>query len=163
MAEGPWLTIIGLGEDGPAGLPPASVKALAAAEIIIGAVRHIDLLGPVDAETRVWPVPFADGLPQLDALRGTRVVVLASGDPFWFGAGSVIVKRYDGSEWQAIPAPSVFSLAAARLGWPLETTGRKGISTVAEMLSRGSLCNLYKAKNRHIGNDFLATSSSLSI
>ena len=127
MAEGPWLTIIGYGEDGPAGLPPASVKALAAAEIIIGAARHIDLLGPVDAETRVWPVPFADGLPQLDALRGTRVVVLASGDPFWFGAGSVIAKRYDASEWRAIPAPSVFSLAAARLGWPLETTRCMGL------------------------------------
>lgn len=122
MVEGPWLTIIGLCEDGPAGLSPASAKALDDAEIILGAARHIDLLGPVTAETRIWPVPFADGLALLDDMRGTPVVVLASGDPFWFGAGSVIARRYDPSEWQAMPAPSVFSISAARLGWPLEGT-----------------------------------------
>lgn len=116
------MTIIGLCEDGPAGLSPTSAKALDDAEFILGAARHIDLLGPVAAETRVWPVPFADGLPLLDDLRGTPVVVLASGDPFWFGAGSVIARRYDPSEWRAIPAPSAFSISAARLGWPLEGT-----------------------------------------
>jgi precorrin-6Y C5,15-methyltransferase (decarboxylating) len=122
MAEEPWLTIVGLGEDGADGLPPASRAALAAAEVVIGPARHLGLLPGLAAERVVWPAPFADGLPLLERLRGRRVVALASGDPFWFGAGSVIARRLAPGEWRAIPAPSVFSLAAARLGWPLEET-----------------------------------------
>ncbi|WP_132540609.1 precorrin-6y C5,15-methyltransferase (decarboxylating) subunit CbiE [Rhodovulum euryhalinum] len=122
MAEDPWLTIVGVGEDGPDGLPPASRLALEAAEIVMGPPRHLALLPGITAERIEWPVPFADGLPVLRALRGRRVVVLASGDPFWFGAGSVIARHFAPGEWQALPAPSAFSLAAARLGWPLERT-----------------------------------------
>ena len=122
MAEAPWLTILGLGEDGPDGLPPASRQALERAEVVMGPARHLALLPPSAAERIEWPVPFADGLPVLTALRGRRVVALASGDPFWFGAGSVIARTLGRDEWRALPGPSTFSLAAARLGWPLETT-----------------------------------------
>ena len=88
----------------------------------MGPPRHLALLGDIAAKQVEWPVPFADGLPLLMALRGRRVVVLASGDPFWFGAGSVIAAHLAPGEWQALPAPSTFSLAAARLGWRLEET-----------------------------------------
>ncbi len=83
MAD-PWLSIIGLGEDGLNGLPPASRAALNAAEIVFGAPRHLDL-AEVGARGQAWPVPF-DIAPVL-AERGRRVAVLASGDPFWHGAG----------------------------------------------------------------------------
>ena len=122
MSDAPWLTIVGLGEDGPEGLPPASQEALAKAEIVMGAVRHLDLLPNITCETVAWPVPFADGVPVLLSHRGKRVVMLASGDPFWFGAGSVIARHLEPGEWQALPAPSTMSLAAAKLGWPLERT-----------------------------------------
>jgi len=107
-------------EDGPEGLPAASRAALEVAEIVIGAARHLDLLPGLTCETRTWPVPFADGIAQLLALRGRRVVVLASGDPFRFGAGSVLARHLESHEWRALPAPSTFALAAAHLGWPLE-------------------------------------------
>jgi precorrin-6Y C5,15-methyltransferase (decarboxylating) len=122
MAEGPWLTIVGLGEDGPDGLPPASRRALEDAEVVMGPPRHLALLPGVEAERIAWPVPFAEGLPILASLRGRRVVVLASGDPFWFGAGTVISRELPPGEWRAIPGPSTFSRAAARLGWALECT-----------------------------------------
>ncbi|TCP22813.1 precorrin-6Y C5,15-methyltransferase (decarboxylating) [Rhodovulum adriaticum] len=111
-----------MGEDGPDGLPPASRAALDAAEIVMGPPRHLALLPDLGAERVEWPAPFADGLPLLHGMRGRRVVVLASGDPFWFGAGSVIAREFDPGEWRALPGPSTFSLAAARLGWPLEVT-----------------------------------------
>jgi len=88
----------------------------------MGPPRHLALLPRVQAERIAWPVPFADGLPLLASLRGRRVVVLASGDPFWFGAGAVIARHLSPEDWRAIPGPSTFSLAAARLGWPLERT-----------------------------------------
>lgn len=53
--------------------------------------------------------------------------MLASGDPFWFGAGSVVARRLDPTEWIAHPAPSTFTLAAGRLGWPLDETECLGL------------------------------------
>lgn len=88
----------------------------------MGPARHLALLPDLTCDIEPWPVPFAEGLPRLVGLRGRRTVVLASGDPFWFGAGSVIARHLDPGEWTALPGPSVFSLAAARVGWPLETT-----------------------------------------
>ena len=122
MADGPWLTIVGLGEDGPDGLPPASRAALGAAEVVMGPPRHLALVPDAEGERIAWPVPFAEGLPVLDGLRGRRTVVLTSGDPFWFGAGRAIAARYGSGEWRALPGPSVFSLACARLGWAVEDT-----------------------------------------
>ena len=120
MADAPWMTIIGLGEDGPDGLPLASRSALEAAEVIIGPARHLGLLPDTGAERIEWPVPFADGIARLKTLAGRRVVVLASGDPFWFGAGTVIARHFDPGEWVAHPGRATFALAAARLGWALE-------------------------------------------
>src|SRR5437870_11501382 len=106
----PWLTIIGLGEDGPDGLPPAHRAALDAAEVVAGSARHLALLPQLAAERLQWPVPFADGIPRLLALRGRRVAMLASGDPFWFGAGTAVTRHLEPGEWHALPAPSTFGL-----------------------------------------------------
>ncbi|MHA6346234.1 precorrin-6y C5,15-methyltransferase (decarboxylating) subunit CbiE [Roseivivax sp. CAU 1761] len=129
MSEAPWLTIVGLGEDGPEGLAAASHEALRQAEIVMGPPRHLELLAPLGLAARrvPWPVPFAEGLARLDALRGRRVAVLASGDPFWFGAGAVLADRYGRGEWRALPAPSTFGLAAAEMGWRLEQVHCAGL------------------------------------
>jgi precorrin-6Y C5,15-methyltransferase (decarboxylating) len=116
MAD-PWLTIIGLGEDGPAGLSAASRAALAAATAVFGGPRHLALAGALD-RGQAWPVPF-DAAPVL-ARRGQPTVVLASGDPFWFGAGGSLMGQLQPGEWTSHPAPSTFQLAANRLGWRLE-------------------------------------------
>ncbi|WP_413875738.1 precorrin-6y C5,15-methyltransferase (decarboxylating) subunit CbiE [Albidovulum sp.] len=118
MAD-PWLTIIGLGEDGPAGLSEASRIALARAEVVFGGPRHLALAGVAD-RGRDWPVPFR--IDPVLAERGRNVVVLASGDPFWHGAGGSLAAHLDAGEWLCHPAPSTFSVAAARLGWRLEET-----------------------------------------
>ncbi len=113
----PWVSIIGLGEDGAAGLSDASRAALAAAEIIFGGPRHLALVAAGD-RGRDWPVPFS--IDPVLACRGRRVAVLASGDPFWHGAGGSLAAQLDRAEWRAFPAPSTFQLAAARLGWRME-------------------------------------------
>ena len=114
-----WLSIIGLGEDGLDGLTGASRAALEAAEVVFGGPRHLALVAAViGGRGQVWPVPF-DIAPVL-ALRGQRVAVLASGDPFWHGAGGTLVQALTVGEWLAFPNTSVFSHAAAHLGWRLE-------------------------------------------
>ena len=114
------MTLLGWGEGGTQGLTAASREALESAEVVFGARRHLRLLPPLNAEVIEWPVPFADGITKLLNQRGRRVVMLVSNDPFWFGAGTSLAQHLSANEWQALPAPSTFSLAAARLGWPLE-------------------------------------------
>ncbi|WP_410218415.1 precorrin-6y C5,15-methyltransferase (decarboxylating) subunit CbiE [Paracoccus sp. (in: a-proteobacteria)] len=120
----PWLTIIGITEDGVSGLGDASRHALARAQVIFGGARHL-ALARAGERGRPWPVPF-DTAPVL-ALRGQAVVVLASGDPFWFGAGGSLAAVLEPDEWHVLPAPGVLSLAAARLGWRLEDVVTLGL------------------------------------
>jgi precorrin-6Y C5,15-methyltransferase (decarboxylating) len=127
MADSPWLTIIGIGEDGMDGLSAAARAALEAAELVMGAARHLSLLPALRCEAIEWPVPFADGIPLLLARRGRRVVMLASGDPLWFGAGTSVTRHLAADEWIAHPVPSSFALAAARLGWALQDTPCLGL------------------------------------
>ncbi|WP_027583385.1 bifunctional cobalt-precorrin-7 (C(5))-methyltransferase/cobalt-precorrin-6B (C(15))-methyltransferase [Bradyrhizobium sp. Ai1a-2] len=120
----PWLTIIGIGEDGLAGLSEASRKALAEAETIFGGERHLALAGVVD-RGRPWPVPF--DMAGVLSCRGRPTAVLASGDPFWHGVGGTLAEKLEAGEWIAHSAPSTFSLAASRLGWRLEAVACLGL------------------------------------
>ncbi|WP_237154295.1 precorrin-6y C5,15-methyltransferase (decarboxylating) subunit CbiE [Oryzibacter oryziterrae] len=116
-APHPWLTLVGIGEDGLDGLSPAASRAVAQAEILFGGRRHLDLVrAPVD-KRRPWPSPLTDAFPEIEARRGRPTVVLASGDPFFHGVGSLIAGFIDPCEILAYPAPSAYALAAARLGW----------------------------------------------
>lgn len=137
--DNPWLTIVGMGEDGADGLSRAAREALDTATLIMGAARHLSLLPALNAELRPWPVPFEDGIAPLMALRGRPVVMLASGDPFWFGAGATITRHLRPGEWTVHPAPSTFTLAASRLGWPLQETECHGLHAAPLARLRPSL------------------------
>jgi precorrin-6B C5,15-methyltransferase / cobalt-precorrin-6B C5,C15-methyltransferase len=112
-----WLTIVGLGEDGADGLSPAALRALAQAELVVGGQRHLALVDTGAAETLAWPSPIEQAYPAILARHRHPVVVLASGDPFFHGIGSVLAGLVDPAEIACFPAPSAYALAAARLGW----------------------------------------------
>ena len=117
----PWLTIIGIGEDGLYGLSPAARAALANAEMVFGGARHLELAGPaIHGEQIAWTTPFSNSIEAVLAARGRKVCVLASGDPFNHGVGATLSRHIDPAQMHVIPHPSAFSLAAARLGWPLQ-------------------------------------------
>ena len=119
MRKAPWLTIIGIGEDGRAGLSPAAQAALDQAAFVIGGARHLELAAPLSAKTQTWPSPFVEGYPIVLARRGQPICVLATGDPFHYGIGAELARLIPAEEIVCFPQPSAFSLAAARLGWSL--------------------------------------------
>lgn len=113
----PWLHIIGMPDDTAAGLAPASREAIEQADVIFGGPRHLDLVAAGD-RGQAWPVPFS--IAPVLARKGEKVAVLASGDPFWFGAGGSFAAVLSPGEWRVHPAPSTFSLIAGTLGWRIE-------------------------------------------
>lgn len=134
----PWLTIVGIGEDGFAGLGKTARRALLGAAYIVGAERQLALLPRCVAGARAtWPSPF--GLAPVLARRGTPTCVLASGDPMFYGVGASLARELPAGELRVLPAPSSLSLAAARLGWALQDC--TCVSLVARPLA---------ALNRHL-------------
>jgi precorrin-6B C5,15-methyltransferase / cobalt-precorrin-6B C5,C15-methyltransferase len=115
-----WLSIVGIGEDGVEGLSPIARGLVSAADIVFGGERHLGLAAPlIRGRTKRWPSPFSRAVGEVLAERGRQVCVLASGDPFLYGVGSVLANHVPPEETVVVPAPSAFSLAAARLGWAL--------------------------------------------
>jgi precorrin-6Y C5,15-methyltransferase (decarboxylating) len=118
-----WLSIVGIGEDGVEGLSAVTRGLIADAEIVFGGKRHLELAAPlIRGAVRPWPSPFEGAVAEVTGLRGRSVCVLASGDPFLYGVGSLLARHVDAGEMLAMPAPSAFSLAAARMGWALPET-----------------------------------------
>lgn len=113
----PWLSIIGLGEDGLDGLSPAARNLLAQACLVVGGKRHLALAGDFPGEQLAWPSPPDAAFPEILAQRGRPVCVLASGDPFFYGIGSLLMQHVAAEEMLCLPSPSAFSLAASKLGW----------------------------------------------
>jgi precorrin-6Y C5,15-methyltransferase (decarboxylating) len=118
-----WLSIVGIGEDGVDGLSATARGLISAAEIVFGGKRHLALAAPlVRGAARPWPSPFDGAAAEIGNHRGRQVCVLASGDPFHHGVGAVLARTIDANQMIVVPAPSAFSLAAARLGWSLAET-----------------------------------------
>ena len=118
-----WLSIVGIGEDGVEGLTPIARNLVQAAEMVFGGQRHLVLAASlIGGVARPWRSPFERAVEEVLAHRGRQVCVLASGDPFVYGVGSVLLRHVDPRETLTVPALSTFSLAAARLGWALPET-----------------------------------------
>ncbi len=114
-----WLSIVGIGEDGLAGLNPIARSLLAQAQVVVGGTRHLAMLPPDDPREQVpWTAPIMTSVEAIMRRRGQLICILASGDPMCYGIGVTLTRHVAPAEMTIVPAPSAFSLACARLGWP---------------------------------------------
>ncbi len=113
----PWLSVVGIGDDGLASLSAPARALVDAAEILVGSARHLAMVSGHPGQKIAWRTPLEATLEDLAAWRGRAVVVVASGDPMCFGVGELLARRFPLAELCILPTPSVFSLVCARLGW----------------------------------------------
>ncbi len=117
----PWLNIVGIGEDGLNALPLATRNLIDNAQILVGGERHLAMVDTDHpAERRTWESPLRKTVDTLRMLEGKRIVVLATGDPMSYGIGVTLAREFGKNAISILPAPGAFSLAAARMGWPLQ-------------------------------------------
>jgi precorrin-6Y C5,15-methyltransferase (decarboxylating) len=119
----PWLTVVGIGDDGLAGLSGAARALVDTAELLVGGERHQAMVPETSAERLTWDGGVHRAAERIAQWRGRRVVVLATGDPMWYGGGANLARAFDPDELTVIPHSGAFSLAAARMLWPLADVG----------------------------------------
>ncbi len=119
--------VIGIGEDGIAGSRPGSSRAdrnrRGASRRRAPSWRWCQMAA---AERAAVAAPASrQRSPTIAAQpRPAESTVLASGDPMWYGVGATLARHFPREEMTILPQPGAFSLAAARLGWPLADVPR---------------------------------------
>jgi len=113
-----WLHIIGVGDNGVGDLPSVSRTLIDKAEFVVAPKRVRATLPQINGAVHTWTSPLDDMVGKICGWRGRRTVVLATGDPTYYGIGNTFARHgIPVEETHMIPAPSAFSLACARLGW----------------------------------------------
>lgn len=114
------ITVVGIGEDGLDGLSAHARKTIKNARVIFGGVRHLGLLPDGHGAEKIsWQSPFETNMPLIAEKQDQNPVVLASGDPMFFGIGNTLISYFGPEPISVISHPSSLSLAAARCGWAL--------------------------------------------
>lgn len=114
-----WLSVIGVTEEGGDSLTPSAIELVRSAEVLIGGQRHLDMFPEAQAEKLNWTRPLKHLAERIGEFQDRRTVVLATGDPLNFGIAAKLLQIVPIEETLIIPAPSAFSLVAARMGWSL--------------------------------------------
>jgi precorrin-6Y C5,15-methyltransferase (decarboxylating) len=114
-----WLSVVGIGEGGLDDLSPGARALIDGAEVLVGGARHFAMIDDDGRQRIAWRAPLRDVVADIKALKGRPVCVLATGDPMFFGIGATLIRQIPISQMTIIPASSAFSLACARLGWPM--------------------------------------------
>jgi precorrin-6Y C5,15-methyltransferase (decarboxylating) len=112
----PQITVIGITDAGPDSLPPHLLKRVAEAEVLCGGERHLAFFPQVAAERWIIRDNLAKLVVRLRSeVHGKRIVILASGDPYFYGIGSYLARHLPREWLEVFPNVTTVQLAFARL------------------------------------------------
>jgi precorrin-6Y C5,15-methyltransferase (decarboxylating) len=137
------IDIIGIGADGPAGLRPDLVDRIHSADFLAGGERHLRYFPSFIAERFILRDNLSDLVSELQRRFATqRCVVLASGDPLFYGIGTSLAGMLGHQAVRIEPAISSMQLAFARAAVPWQDAalasihGRDLRATLLPLLGR---------------------------
>ncbi|HEV3083577.1 MAG TPA: precorrin-6y C5,15-methyltransferase (decarboxylating) subunit CbiE, partial [Gemmataceae bacterium] len=116
MAAEGKIYIIGVGSDGMAGLTARARELLTAADLLLGSDHALDLVAGVKAERRRIGLDLQDVVRTLEENLGRqRPVIVASGDPLFYGVARYLCDRMGKERFEVFPHVSSMQLAFARV------------------------------------------------
>jgi precorrin-6Y C5,15-methyltransferase (decarboxylating) len=110
------LIVVGIGHDGPTGLSPEARSHLADADVLAGGKRQLDFF-PEWTGTRIVLDSDVERFVATVRLRypDEKTVVLASGDPLFYGIGRALLQSIPKEDIRFLPQISAVQLAFARV------------------------------------------------
>jgi precorrin-6Y C5,15-methyltransferase (decarboxylating) len=109
------IQIIGIGDDGPEGLTAAARQLVEQAEVLVGGKEALAAVAAPKAE-RLEVGGDLDGVvKRLEQVKNKRVVVLAAGDPLFYGTARYLCDRLGKDRFEVTPHVSSMQLAFARV------------------------------------------------
>ncbi|AGL01469.1 precorrin-6y C5,15-methyltransferase (decarboxylating) subunit CbiE [Desulfoscipio gibsoniae] len=114
------ITVAGVGPGSEKYLTRACIEAAEQADILVGGRRQLALFSHLTSEKYVITAAMDKLIDYLadNARAGKKIVVLASGDPGFYGIQSTLQNRLPGFTINVLPGVSSIQLACARLGLP---------------------------------------------
>ncbi len=110
------IVIMGIGDDGQAGLTESSRRLLNAADLILGAGATLALLGDVPGRKVTLEADMPTALRQVrEALSARQPVLVSSGDPLFYGVARYLCDRLGKDQFEVVPHVSSMQLAFARV------------------------------------------------
>ena len=111
------VTVVGIGDDGCKGLSARALDAVLGAQWLVGGARQLAFFPEFHGERIVLQDGIGAALERVAAIADeNNVCVLASGDPLFFGIGSLVIKKVGAAHVAVIPQPSSVQWAFARAG-----------------------------------------------
>ncbi len=107
------ITVIGLG--GPSSAEVEST--LGEATLVVGGSRQLEVFGIEPGRAAVLKGDLSEALGRIEETDG-QIVVLASGDPGFFGIVRLLAERFGEESLRVLPGVSSVALAFARAGLP---------------------------------------------
>ncbi len=108
--------ILGVGSDGLRGLTGRARELLLAADLVLGSEHTLDRLPEVKAERLAIGANLADAVQAIETDLGKkRMVVVAGGDPLFYGVARYLCDRLGKDRFEVLPHVSSMQLAFARV------------------------------------------------
>jgi precorrin-6Y C5,15-methyltransferase (decarboxylating) len=128
MSERNRIEMIGVGEEGARGLTATTIEIIRGAELLVGGERLLSMFPDGNAERFVLKGGLSQALEYIDEQRRQRrVVVLASGDPLFFGIAGIVTRKLGANAVNLHPQVSSLQLAFARLGEAWQDAGLESV------------------------------------
>ena len=143
------IHVVGIGLSGLRSLLPAAITAIQSADLLVGAQRHLSAVEPITTESQPETWALGDLSRVLDDVKAhlqhhpkTHVVVLATGDPLFFGIGRLLLSMFPAEQLSFHPQLSAVQLAFSRLKVPwqdatLVSVHGRGEALLSQALKRG--------------------------
>lgn len=117
MSRRKAVSVVGIGDDGCSGLTSRAMGAVTNAQVLVGGERHLEFFPQFHGRRIPLKNGLASALEQIVQLAEEQnICILASGDPLFFGVGSLVIKKIGADHVEIIPQPSSVQLAFARAG-----------------------------------------------
>ncbi len=139
-------------------ITPAALERIESAEVLVGGRRHLAAFPEHPAEKRIIDRNLRETIAWIcERLADRRVVVLASGDPLFYGIGPLIHRRLGAENVRFLPNVTAVGAAFSRIGEPWQDAevvslhGRNGESALIAALSRSGKIAVFTDPERHPG------------